>query len=61
MTDGILQRITEAAHEIIEREREELADMDDPNCFGAGWSQGAISTAKEILDCLNEDQAAEDK
>jgi len=56
MAAGIIQRIAEAAHEIIEREREDLTNMDDPNCFGAGYAHGAISAAKEILDCLNEEE-----
>lgn len=51
---AILQRIMEAAREIIEREHAELLDIKDHSCFAAGWCHGSISAAKEILDCLSE-------
>jgi hypothetical protein len=56
MTD-IIERLREACHEIIEREREDLADMADPNCYGAGYCAGSIAVAREVLALLDEDDA----
>lgn len=52
----MINRMVEACREIIERETADLSDeMDDPNCYGAGWAAGAIATAREILACLEEE------
>jgi hypothetical protein len=56
MTD-ITERLREVCHEIIEREREDLADMADPNCYGAGYCAGSIAVAREVLECLDEEAA----
>lgn len=52
-----MMRLRMACNEIIEREREDLSDMADPNCYGAGWSSGAINAAEEIIACLAEEEA----
>ena len=44
-----------ACRQMIEREREERSDIKDMNCYGAGYCDGMIAAARELLACLEED------
>lgn len=52
----IFSRFREALEEIRSRETEEMSDMSDPNCYGAGYSSGMIAAADELIMCLEEVQ-----
>jgi hypothetical protein len=40
--------------DIRTRESEERADIDDPNCYGAGYCAGAVAAVDTILAFLEE-------
>lgn len=54
-TQTTRERLREACMEVRLREREELFDIKDMNCYAAGYCSGMIAAVDELLACLDEE------
>ncbi len=50
----VIEALWQELDDIRTRESEELADIDDPNCYGAGHCSGAIAAVDTVIAFLRE-------